>query len=40
MGIDATGKWPAETLRTWGRAIAMDDAVKRRVDVLWKELGL
>jgi 4-hydroxy-3-polyprenylbenzoate decarboxylase len=40
MGIDATGKWPAETRRTWGRAIAMDDGVKRRVDVLWKELGL
>jgi 4-hydroxy-3-polyprenylbenzoate decarboxylase len=40
MGIDATGKWPAETQRPWGRPIAMDDAVKRRVDALWKELGL
>ena len=40
MGIDATGKWPAETQRTWGRPIAMDAAVKRRVDALWKELGL
>jgi 4-hydroxy-3-polyprenylbenzoate decarboxylase len=40
MGIDATGKWPGETQRTWGRPIAMDDAVKRRVDALWKELGL
>jgi len=40
MGIDATGKWPAETQRTWGRAIAMDDAVKRRIDALWKQLGL
>jgi 4-hydroxy-3-polyprenylbenzoate decarboxylase len=40
MGIDATAKWPCETQRTWGRPIAMDDAVKRRVDTLWKELGL
>jgi 4-hydroxy-3-polyprenylbenzoate decarboxylase len=40
MGIDATGKWPGETQRTWGRPIAMDAAVKRRVDALWKELGL
>jgi 4-hydroxy-3-polyprenylbenzoate decarboxylase len=40
MGIDATSKWPAETQRTWGRRIAMDDAVKRRVDALWKDLGL
>jgi 4-hydroxy-3-polyprenylbenzoate decarboxylase len=40
MGIDATGKWPGETQRTWGRPIAMDDAVRRRVDVLWRDLGL
>jgi 4-hydroxy-3-polyprenylbenzoate decarboxylase len=40
MGIDATGKWPAETSRTWGRAIAMDDAVKHRVDALWRDLKL
>ena len=40
MGIDATAKWPAETSRTWGRPIAMDEAVKRRVDALWSELGL
>ena len=40
MGIDATRKWSAETTRVWGRPIAMDDAVKRRVDALWKELGL
>jgi 4-hydroxy-3-polyprenylbenzoate decarboxylase len=40
MGIDATQKWSAETTRVWGRPIAMDDAVKRRVDTLWKELGL
>ncbi|OGA54911.1 MAG: 3-octaprenyl-4-hydroxybenzoate decarboxylase [Betaproteobacteria bacterium RIFCSPLOWO2_12_FULL_67_28] len=40
MGIDATHKWPAETARRWGRAIAMSDDVKRRVDGLWKGLGL
>jgi 4-hydroxy-3-polyprenylbenzoate decarboxylase len=40
MGIDATHKWPGETSRTWGRPIAMDAAVRRRVDELWKELGL
>ena len=40
MGIDATGKWPGETARRWGRPIVMDDAVKKRVDALWGELGL
>jgi 4-hydroxy-3-polyprenylbenzoate decarboxylase len=40
MGIDATGKWPGETARRWGRPIVMDDAVKRRVDSLWGDLGL
>ena len=40
MGIDATNKWPAETQRVWGRPIAMNEDVKRRVDALWKELGL
>jgi 4-hydroxy-3-polyprenylbenzoate decarboxylase len=40
MGIDATGKWPGETRRAWGRPIVMDDAVRRRVDQLWAQLGL
>ncbi len=40
LGVDATHKWPAETARRWGRPIVMDDAVKRRVDSLWRELGL
>jgi 4-hydroxy-3-polyprenylbenzoate decarboxylase len=40
LGIDATAKWPGETSRSWGRPIAMDPAVKRRVDELWRELGL
>jgi 4-hydroxy-3-polyprenylbenzoate decarboxylase len=40
MGIDATAKWPGETAREWGRAIAMDPAVRKRVDELWGSLGL
>ena len=40
MGIDATNKWPAETLRDWGRPITMQSNVKSRVDQLWKDLGL
>ena len=40
MGIDATNKWPGESERRWGRPIVMDEAVKRRVDSLWAELGL
>jgi 4-hydroxy-3-polyprenylbenzoate decarboxylase len=40
MGVDATSKWPGETQRSWGRPIAMDEEVKRRVDALWQELGL
>jgi 4-hydroxy-3-polyprenylbenzoate decarboxylase len=40
VGFDATNKWPGETAREWGRPIAMDAAVKARVDALWAELGL
>jgi len=40
MGIDATCKWPGETSRTWGRPIAMDPEVKRKVDAMWAALGL
>ena len=40
MGLDATNKWPGETERAWGRPIAMDAAVKKRVDALWKDLGI
>ncbi|MDX3904752.1 MAG: UbiD family decarboxylase [Pigmentiphaga sp.] len=40
MGLDATNKWPGETDREWGRPIVMDANVKKRVDGLWKELGL
>ena len=40
MGLDATNKWPGETNREWGKPITMDEAVKARVDGIWKELGL
>jgi 4-hydroxy-3-polyprenylbenzoate decarboxylase len=40
LGIDATNKWPGETARGWGRPIVMDAAVKRRVDSMWRDLGL
>jgi len=40
MGIDATNKMAGETQREWGRPIAMDPAVKIRIDNLWNELGL
>ncbi len=39
MGIDATNKWLGETTREWGKTIAMDADVKRRVDALWESLG-
>ena len=40
MGIDATSKWAGETGRRWGEPIAMSEEVKRKVDALWRELGL
>lgn len=40
MGIDATHKWPGETVRRWGRPISMSDKVKAEVDRLWSELKL
>ena len=40
LGLDATGKWPGETDRVWGRPISMSDDVKARIDALWGELGL
>jgi 4-hydroxy-3-polyprenylbenzoate decarboxylase len=40
MGIDATNKWSGETTREWGRPIVMSDVIKRRVDAMWKDLGL
>jgi len=40
MGLDATNKFPGETNREWGTPIAMDDAVKQRVDAIWQDLGI
>ena len=40
MGLDATNKWKGETNREWGTPIVMDAAVKDKVDLIWKELGL
>jgi len=40
VGFDATNKLPGETAREWGRPIAMDAAVKQRVDALWSSLGI
>jgi len=40
IGLDATNKWKGETAREWGRPILMDEAVRRRVDALWEELGI
>ena len=40
IGLDATDKWPGETNREWGRKIAMDEDVVKKVDAMWDELGL
>lgn len=40
MGFDATNKMPGETEREWGEPIAMDAAVKARVDDIWDSLGI
>jgi len=41
MGIDATRKWASEGFtRPWPDEILMDEGTKKRVDALWKSLGL
>jgi len=40
LGLDATGKWPGETAREWGKPIAMSDEVRGRVDEMWVTLGI
>ncbi|OOG38562.1 MULTISPECIES: UbiD family decarboxylase [unclassified Rhodanobacter] len=35
LGLDATNKWPSETVRTWSRPIVPDAAVAQRIDVMW-----
>ncbi|CAE6518853.1 MAG TPA: 4-hydroxy-3-polyprenylbenzoate decarboxylase [Nitrosomonas nitrosa] len=38
MGLDATNKWPGETVREWGKPIEMDATVKAHIDQLWDKL--
>ncbi|MDD2723341.1 MAG: 4-hydroxy-3-polyprenylbenzoate decarboxylase [Methylovulum sp.] len=38
VGFDATNKWPGETHREWGRTIAMNPDVIKKVDGLWATL--
>ncbi len=40
VGFDATNKWPGETVRNWGKPIAMCPQVRQRVDAMWAELGI
>jgi 4-hydroxy-3-polyprenylbenzoate decarboxylase len=40
IGLDATGKWPGETHRQWGRPIVQDAGIKARIDALWDVLGI
>jgi len=40
IGLDATNKLPPETHREWGRKIAMDEEIVRRVTEKWARLGL
>ena len=40
LGIDATTKLPPETHREWGTKIRMDEDVVKRVDEMWKALGI
>ena len=41
MGIDATRKWGSEGFtRPWPDEIRMDEATKKRVEGLWKSLGI
>jgi 4-hydroxy-3-polyprenylbenzoate decarboxylase len=40
IGFDATGKWPGETDREWGRPISMDEATRLKVDEIWADLGI
>jgi len=40
MGMDATNKWPGETVREWGRPLAMSADVTARMEQLWQTLGL
>jgi len=40
VGLDATNKWPGETLREWGQPITMADDIQRRIDDIWAQLDI
>jgi len=40
IGLDATGKWPPETRREWGRPIRMTDEIIADVTRKWASYGL
>ncbi len=40
IGFDATSKFPAETVREWGRPISMSGEIKVKIDQMWDELGI
>ena len=40
MGMDATSKWAGETQREWGKPIAMDEDILKRVNEYWSLLGI
>ena len=40
MGLDATNKWPGETVREWGEPITMSENIKQDIDEIWQELGI
>ena len=41
MGVDATRKWPSEGFtRPWPDEIKMDAETKKKIDVLWPQLGI
>ncbi|EOD81816.1 3-polyprenyl-4-hydroxybenzoate carboxy-lyase [Grimontia indica] len=40
MGLDATNKWPGESVREWGTPISKDPLTVANVDEMWDKLGL
>ena len=41
MGVDATRKWPSEGFtRPWPDIIKMDEETRKKVDAVWRNLGL
>jgi 4-hydroxy-3-polyprenylbenzoate decarboxylase len=40
LGLDATGKWPGETMREWGKKLRMSDEIIAEVTAKWPSYGL